>query len=182
MKPSTSKKGKSAKATPATIEAVAETNSTHPETNGTSNPRQRLQKPNFHERRHYYGALDYKLVARTSDTEFDKTVAKTPGKKEMDVSPVGQHSHFVLFWNGRGANSLQVRVRKALSSLEVIKLEAVQTGYTDQDTTSWPVVICATVKKNSAKWEPAVDAALKVKDILDGWDLEHIECEIREEK
>ncbi|CAH0045019.1 unnamed protein product [Clonostachys solani] len=180
MKPSINKTGKSAKATPATIEPVANSNPTQLETSDASNPRQRPQKPNFQERRHYYGAMDYKLVARTSDTEFDKTRAKT--KREMDVSPVGQHSYFVIFWNGRGANSLQLLVRKALSSLEVTKLEAVQTGSADQDTTDWPVVICATVKKNCAKWELALDAALKVKEILGGWDFEHIECEIREEK
>jgi hypothetical protein len=69
-----------------------------------------------------------------------------------------------------------------LSPLEIVKLEAVQTGSADQAITDWPVVVCATVKKNSAKWEQAVDAALKAKDILDGWDFETIQCEIREEK
>ncbi|KAK7212673.1 hypothetical protein V2G26_019851 [Clonostachys chloroleuca] len=179
MKPGINKKGKSAKATPATIEPVTDANSTQLEISEDPNPRQRLQKPNFQERRHYYGAMDYKLVARTSDTEFDKTRAKTKG--EMTVNPVG-HPHFVIFWNGRGANSLQLLVRKALSPLEMVKLEAVQTGSADQATTDWPVVVCATVKKNSTKWEQAVDAALKAKVILDGWDFEHIECEIREEK
>ncbi|CAG9994674.1 unnamed protein product [Clonostachys byssicola] len=180
MKPGINKKGKSAKATPTTIELATEPNPTQLETSEASNPRQRAPKPNFQEKRHYYGAMDYKLVARTSDTEFDKTQAKT--KEEMAVNPVGPHSYFVIFWNGRGANSLQLLVRKALSPLEIVNLEAVQTGSADQDKAAWPVVVCATVKKNSAKWEQAVDAALKAKDILDGWDFEDIHCEIREEK
>ncbi|CAG9946328.1 unnamed protein product [Clonostachys rosea f. rosea IK726] len=179
MKPGINKKGKSAKATPAAIEPAADANPTQLETSEASNPQKRPEKPNFQERRHYYGPMDYKLVARTSDIEFDKTRAKTKG--EMAVDPAG-HPYFVIFWNGRGANSLQLLVRKALSPLEIVKLEAVQTGSADQAITDWPVVVCATVKKNSAKWEQAVDAALKAKDILDGWDFETIQCEIREEK